>query len=112
MKIIYTKSYERGLKKLKKYTNETIILAKIIKMIRDVSDFNELLKLPIVKIYNFERLKHNLNDYYSFNLNKSGGTIRLIVKPNKNSSIELYLVFISFDHYKDFDIERVIYYDE
>ena len=112
MKIIYTKSYERGLKKLKKYNNEYQNLEKIIKIVRNTPNFNELLKLPSAMMYRFERLKYNLNNFYSFNLSKTGGTIRLIVKPKADNLIELYLIFISFDHYDDFNIERVIYHDE
>ena len=68
--------------------------------------------LHILHKYHFERLKYDKNDFYSFNLCKNGGKIRLIVKPNENNIIELYLAFISYDHYQDFDIRKVIYYDE
>lgn len=112
MRIIYTKSYDKGLKKLKKYNEELKRLNKIINIIEYSSNFNELCNLPIVKLYNFERLKYMLNDYYSFNLNKNGGKIRLIIRPNTDNEVELFLVFISFDHYEDFDKGKVIYYDE
>ena len=59
-------------------------------------------------MYHFERLKYNMNPYYSFNLNKHSGVIRLIIKPNNDNEIELFLITISFNHYKDFNPERVI----
>lgn len=112
MKIIYTKSYDKCLKKLKKYNYEYNNLNKILKIIREAFDFDELIRIPILHKYHFERLKYDKNDFYSFNLCKNGGKIRLIVKPNENNIIELYLAFISYDHYQDFDIRKVIYYDE
>ena len=112
MQIIYTKSYDRCLKKLKKHNNEYNNLDKIIKIIRTAKNFNELKQIPILKKYNFERLKYQYNEFYSLNLNRNGGKIRLIIKPNKDNVVEIFLVFISYDHYDDFDIEKVIYYDE
>lgn len=109
MNIIYTKSYLKGLKKLNKHSKEIDNLRKIIVFITNARDFNELKYLPMVKIYNFERLKYKYNDLYSFNLCKNGGKIRLIIKPNSDNEVELYFLFISFDHYTDFDLERVIY---
>lgn len=111
MNIIYTKSYDSGFKKLKKHTKELENLKKIIHIVENADNFNILINLPIAKMYGFERLKHKLNEFYSFNLNKNGGTIRLIVKPNGDNSIELYFAFISFTHYDDFEIGKVIYYE-
>lgn len=65
---------------------------------------------PVKDLYGFERLKYQNNKFYSFNLEKNGGTKRLIVFPKND--LELYLVFVSFDHYEDFSEKRVIYYDE
>ena len=112
MKKIYTKSYDSQLKKLKKHRIELDNLSRILEIIDNADDFNSLCKIPSLSIYNFERLKYDLNEFYSFNLNKNSGTIRLIVKPNNLNELELYLVFISLDHYKDFNIKKVIYYDE
>lgn len=111
MNIIYTKSYDNGLKKLKKHKIEYDNLLKIIHMIENVDTFSMLKVLPMAKIYNFERLKHNNNKFYSFNLHKHGGTIRLLVKPNNENDIELYFAYISFNHYEDFSEKKVIYYE-
>jgi hypothetical protein len=62
-------------------------------------------------MYGFEPLKYELNGFYSFNLAKNSGLIRLIIKPD-DSNNSIYLVFISYKHYEDFTKERVIYYDE
>lgn len=109
MNIIYTKSFDNSLKKLKKHKKEYDNFLKIVSIIENTRDFNELIHLPQVKMYGFERLKHDMNEYYSFNLNKKGGTIRLIVKPCINNTIEIYMIFISYDHYNDFN--GVIYYE-
>ncbi len=112
MNIIYTKSYEKGLKKLKRHVKEYQNLLTILDIIENADNFDILVQLPIVHLYRFERLKHKWNEYYSFNLSKSRGKIRLIIKPNENNKVEVYIGFISFDHYEDFEIEKVIYYDE
>lgn len=109
MNIIYTKSYDNSIKKLKKHKNEYDNLLKIEKILRNAKDFKELCNLPIVKMYHFERLKHELNEFYSFNLCKNGGKIRLIVKPSDDNSIEIFLIYISYNHYSDFDVGKVIY---
>ena len=62
-------------------------------------------------MYNLERLKYDLNEFYSFRLSRSGGFIRLIIYYNDQENA-IYLVFISYNHYNDFNKERVIYYDE
>lgn len=49
--------------------------------------------------------------YYSFNLSKNGGVIRLIVQSSIDNN-SLIFAFISYDHYRDFSSERVIFYDE
>ena len=87
MNIIYTKSYDRMAKGLKKHINEKNTLEVIKELIENSSNFAELKNNPIAKRYNFERLKPNNTD-------------------------DLYLVFVSFDHYEDFSKEKVIYYDE
>ena len=105
MLLIYTDNYKKTTKKLKKYNKEKENLDKIIEMLLYTDNFNDVINNPIFNIYGFERLKYKYNNYYSFNLNKNGGKIRLIVKPNENYLI-LYLCHISFDHYLDFNLER------
>ena len=94
MRIIHTKSFDSSLKRLKKHQLEYNNLNKIINIIENSDDFNQLIKLPQVVMYGFERLKHDKNDYYSFNPRKKGETIRLIVKPKE-----------------DFNPKKVIYYE-
>ena len=52
-----------------------------------------------------------MSNYYSYNLCKNKGKIRLIVKPNDDNSIELYLITISYDYYEDFNPKEVNYYE-
>lgn len=110
IEIKYTKSYDNSIKKLRRYNKEKENLTKIIEFIERNDTFIQLTLHPFAKMYGFERLKHDKNEFYSFNLSKNGGVIRLIVLPQTDNSI--YLVYISFDHYKDFTKEKVIYYDE
>jgi len=56
------------------------------------------------KIYNLERLKYDLDEFYSFRLSK---VIRLIIRP-KDNFVEVELVYVSMNHYTDFDKEKVI----
>lgn len=113
MNIRYSKNYDKGLKELKKKhrTEQINYLNAIIDLIKNSSNFNELKKNPISYMYNFEPLKHDKNGYYSFNLSKNGGVIRLIVKPQDNN-ITMDIADISNAHYSDFDPKKVIYYDE
>ena len=111
MNIIHTKSFDNSYKKLNKHKKEYENFKKIIDMIEFSSSFKELENLPQVRMYGFERLRHDKNEYYSFNLAKTGGTIRLIVKPKDDNNIELILVIISYDHYEDFDPKKVVYYE-
>ena len=84
---------------------------KIVVAQKNNDTFNDLLSNPICNMYNLERLKHDLNEFYSFRLSKSGGLVRLIIYYNDKDDA-VYLVFISYNHYNDFNRERVIYYDE
>ena len=104
MKIIYTKSYDNT---LKKYPKEKEELQEVIDLIENSTDLYELENNPIANLYDFERLKYNLNKFYSFRLNDN--KIRLIILPDNNSII---FVYISYKHYSDFDERKVIYYDE
>lgn len=107
--IRYTKSFDKCLKKLKKYPNEYKNLYEILDFLHNIDTKDDLFHNPVAFMFEFERLKYNLNEFCAFNLSKSGGVIRLIFEL-KNEII--YLDFISFDHYKDFNKDRVIYYDE
>lgn len=108
MIIKYSKNYDKSIKKLKKHIHEFNNLLNIIKIIERVENFDMLKKLPMVQIYGFEQLKYQNNDFYSFNLSKHSGTIRLIVKPDRENIVVIYLVDVSYKHYKDFDCERVV----
>ena len=110
MNLKYTKSYDNTVKKLKKFTAQKETLNIILDIINNSTDFEELKNNPIVRMYRFERLKYESNEFYSFSLDKNGGVIRLIVRPVNNNLLELS--YISYDHYEDFNEERVIYYDE
>ena len=103
----YTKSFD---KTLKKYPNEITNLNSIIELLRLIENFEKDIHNPLLKMYGFEKLKHYEN-LYSFNLNKNGGVIRLIIKYDEKNKI-IYLAYISFKHYKDFLESKVIYYDE
>lgn len=111
MNIIYTKSYSSTLKKLKKYPKELENLEEILDIIRNSENFNALITNPLAKIYGIERLRHELNKFYSLNPKKHGGVIRLIIRPCENE-VEVELVYISYDHYKDFNEKKVIYYEK
>lgn len=111
MQIKYSKNYDKKIKKLKKHQIEYNNLKDILKIIDRADNFSELINLPIVQMYNFERLKYQNKDYYSFNLAKGGGVIRLIVKPDTNNCVIMYIADITLDHYKDFDFRKVVYYE-
>ena len=54
-------------KKLKKYSEEKNYLDEILDIIRISKDFDTLLSNPLSKMYGMERLKYELNKFYSFN---------------------------------------------
>ena len=103
LKIIYTKSYDSTYKDLKKHQHEKDILEKVLKYIARVESFSYMICDPLAQVYHFERLKYELNEFYSFRLSK---VYRLIVRPRDND-IEVELVYISSNHYVDFDKDRV-----
>ena len=113
MKIIYSKNYDKGLKELKKKhkTQEQKNLKEIIEAIKNSDNYNDLKRTPAAAIFKFEELKEDKVGFASFNLCKNGGTVRLIVKPQENMII-LEIVFISTNHYKDFDPKGVRFNDE
>lgn len=110
IKLRYTKSYDKTLKKLKKYPNELNNLKTIIELIKLIDDLEKAIYNPLLKMYGFEKLKY-YDNFYSINLGKNSGVIRLILKYDKENKV-IYLAFISFKHYKDFLESKVIYYDE
>jgi hypothetical protein len=101
MIIDYGKHYKNSEKNVKKKNNELHMLEKIKTHIKQCNDYIELKNNPISKMYGFERLRHELNNYYSFNLCKNGGTARLIISINELEHIVI-LEYISVDHYADF----------
>ena len=111
MEIIHTKSFDNTYKKLKNHHKEYNNFLKLLDIIENTKSFKELVNLPQCKMYKLERMKYDKNDYYSFNLSKNRGVIRLIIKPVDETSIELYLIMISYNHYEDFNPRKVIYYE-
>ena len=101
MIIEYGKQYKSSEKKIKRQYNEICILDKIKTHIKQCNNYIELKDHPISKIYGYEPLKYELNGYYSFNLCKNGGKIRLIFSIDENNNI-VVLEYISNNHYTDF----------
>lgn len=108
MKLIYTKSYNKNIKYLKNRVFEKKLLDEILYYIKKQPNFSTMINDPLSNLYRLERLKYELSDYYSFRLSK---VIRLIIKPSDNN-IEVYLVYISKDHYNDFSEDKVILDEE
>lgn len=88
-------------KKLKRYAKEKEVYNNVINHIKLCRNFDELQYSPISLMYGFEQLKYQCNEYYSFNLNKNKGVIRLIISKNEDVNV-INLEFISMDHYNDF----------
>lgn len=101
MFIEYGIHYKKSVKNLKKYHKETKILEMVKNHLKQSYDLCELKKNPISYTYGFEALKYELNGFYSFNLCKSGGSIRLIVAFDEIENIAI-LEYISMNHYEDF----------
>lgn len=100
MVIIKTEKYKRDLKKLeKKYKKEFENNEKIENHIKVCRNLEELKLNVMSRVYNFEKLKGNNDKYWSFNLCKNRGTIRLICTVNEEENV-VNLEHISFDHYK------------
>ncbi len=108
MNLIYTKSFDSSVKKLKNYKEELWLLEEILDTIKSFDSFDLMIHDPILHMYHFERLKYDLSDFYSFRLSK---VIRLIIR-SVSSGVEVDLIYISMDHYNDFSLKKVIYYDE
>lgn len=100
MNICYGKKYKNSSKCLKKKHAELRTLDLILYHIKQCNDFQELNSNTISNMYGFEALKHELNGYYSFNLEKNSGTTRLILSVKDDYTV--ILEFVSNDHYRDF----------
>lgn len=94
--------FKREEKKLKKYIKECENYNKIIRHIKTCEDFKTLKNSPLSYIYGFEQLRHFSENYYSFNLSKNGGMIRLIFQISEEENT-VKLIFISTKHYEDFN---------
>lgn len=101
MKIVYGELYKNSKKNIKKHYSEQDTLDMIINHIKQCINFDELKNNPISIMYGYEQLKYELNNYYSFNLCKKGGKIRLIFSVDESLN-QISLEFISIDHYIDF----------
>lgn len=112
MHITYTKSFDNSAKKLKRYRKELANLEDITEKITNHNVFKELQTNPIMTtIYEFEPLKHQNSGFWSFNLERNGGVIRLIVMPSTVEN-EIIFVYVSYDHYNDFTPDKLRFYDE
>lgn len=69
--VLYTKSYDRLLKKLSKYSKEKQVLLDILEFIRNSKNIQSLKSNGLAKMYGFEQFKHNLHRFHSFNLCKN-----------------------------------------
>ena len=113
MLIRYSKNFEKGKKELKKKhkVEELNMLDSIVMLIKR-SDTYELMKnSPLAYLYGFEELKEDKSGFFSFRLSKKSSPIRLIGRYQDNI-ITIQLVYISLDHYNDFNPKGVILDDE
>lgn len=101
MRIEYGRYYKNSEKNIKKHYKEKDTLDMIKNHIKQCLNFFELKNNPISIMFGFEQLKYELKKYYSFNLCKNGGTIRLIFSIDESLNL-IYLEYISIDHYNDF----------
>lgn len=113
MLIRYSKSFEKGKKELsKKHKVEEFNMLDSIVMLVKRSDTYELMKSsPLAYLYGFEELKEDKSGFFSFRLSKKRSSIRLIGRYQDNI-VTVQLVYISMDHYKDFNPKGVILDDE
>ena len=112
MNIEYTKNFDKSAKKLKRYRKELANLKDITEKITNHNTFQELQNNPIMTtIYKFKQLKHQNRGFWSLNLEKNGGVIRLIVMPSEDEKTIIF-VYVSYDHYKDFSPDKLKFYDE
>ena len=112
MHITYTKSFDNSVKNLKNHREELANLEDITEKNTNHNTFKELQNNPIMTtIYKFGPLRHQNSGFWSFNLEKNGGVIRLIVMPSTDER-EIIFVYVSYDHYKDFTPAKLRFYDE
>lgn len=98
--IEYGDKYKNSYKGIKNKHKEKDTLELIINHIKLCKDFQCLSTHSVSLMYGFEPLKYELNGYYSFNLNKNSGVVRLIVSTDSNEILRLE--FVSVNHYDDF----------
>ena len=91
-------NFKKQEKKLKNHYKEKERLENFLEHIKSCETIKDLLDNPI---YECERLRETLKGYYSFNLCKKGGVIRLIFTIDEYNNI-VNLIFISMNHYEDF----------
>ena len=101
MNIDYGEHYKKSEKSIKKKYEEQRTLDMIKTHIKQCKSFTELEIHPFSIMYGFEPLKYELAGYYSFNLCKNRGTVRLIFSVSESSN-QVCLEYISTDHYADF----------
>lgn len=80
-------NFNREEKKLAKHYEEQRMLEKILLHIKQSLSYDDLSLNPISKMYGFEALKCDMSGFYSFNLCKNGGMIRLICKIDKKKNM-------------------------
>ncbi len=88
-------------KKLRKNSKELENLEKVLIHIKQCESFDILKTSPISYLYGFEAKREDLAGFYGFNLEKNGGSIRLICSFDVDNNI-CRLEFISLNHYDDF----------
>lgn len=94
-------NFKKEEKKLKKYSKEKDNYEKILKHIKNCNSYEEFCNHPFSFMYGLEKLKYFKDEYYSFNLSKNKGVIRLIFKIDQENNM-IILEFISMEHYEDF----------
>lgn len=93
--------FKNETKKLKRKIKEQENLEKILILLKQSKDLISIQNNPFSFLYGFEKLKCDLKGYYSFNLEKNRGKIRLICSFDENNNI-VFLEYISLNHYEDF----------
>ena len=85
---------------IKNKYKEKEMLNMILNHIKQCDNYESLCNNPISIMFGYELLKHELNGYCSFNLNRNKGKDRLIFSAISKSCIRLE--YISINHYEDF----------
>ncbi|MCM1053134.1 MAG: hypothetical protein NC483_04090 [Ruminococcus sp.] len=97
--LLNRENFTKEEKKLKKKNKELENLEKILILLKQSKSLEDLKTNSLSYIYGFEILRNDLSGFYSFNLNKNGGKIRLLCSINED---KVTLEYISLDHYEDF----------